>query len=161
MSDWQTLLQNDDYLGAKKHLKKGGELTLRNEQGETPLMIALRLRCSDELLGLLIDNGAGLFDEDHDGVSVFDAAITYNNPMVVEKIIATGIDVNTTSRQSGFTPLMAAVCYNRGSIVSMLLRAGADVSKQDAKGLDSFDYARKTHRKKMLELLENQSTQGA
>lgn len=155
MNDWQTLLQNDDYLGTKKQIKNGGDLSARNEQGESPLMIALRLRCSDELLTLLMESGAGLFDEDNDGVSVFDAAITYNNPMVVDRIISTGIDVNATHRASGFTPLMAAVCYNRSDIVSMLLRSGADASKKDVQGLDSFDYARKTHRKKMLELLEN------
>ena len=81
-------------------------------------------------------------------------AITYNNPRMVKRIIEAGVDVNETRRNSGFTPLMAAVCYNRKEIVSMLLEHGADRALTDRKGLTGADYARKTHRKSMLELLE-------
>lgn len=154
MNEWMVLLQNDDYLGVKKHLKSGADVNSRNEQGESVLAIALRLHCDDELLSLLIEEGADLFDTDHEGVSIFDVAITYNNLMMVQTILDIGIDVNQTSRQSGFNALMAAVCYNRKEIVKMLLEHGADKTLTDAKGLDCRDYARKTHRKKMLELLD-------
>ncbi len=154
MNEWMTLLQNDDYLGVKKHLKKGADVNAKNEQGESILAIALRLRCGDELLALLMREGADLFDRDNEGVSIFDAAITYNNLMTVRTILDAGIDVNDTGRQSGFTALMAAVCYNRKEIVELLLEHGADTALRDAKGLDCRDYARKTHRLKMLELLE-------
>ena len=154
MNEWMTLLQNDDYLGVKKHLKNGADVNAKNEQGESILAIALRLRCDDEILALLMREGANLFDRDNEGVSIFDAAITYNNLMTVRKILEAGIDVNDTGRQSGFTALMAAVCYNRKEIVRMLLEHGADKTLTDAKGLDCRDYARKTHRKMMLELLD-------
>lgn len=158
MNGWHALLQNDDYLGVKKQIKSGGDLGERNEQGESVLAEALRLRCSNELLALLIENGADLYARDGEGVSVFEEAITYNNTYVVTRIIEAGIDVNETARTSGFTPLMAAVCYNRPEIVTLLLEHGANASRKDSKGLDSFDYARKTHRKKMLEILQNHQT---
>lgn len=153
MSSWATLLQSDDYLGVKKYLKNGADVNEKNETGESVLAQALHLRCGDELLDLLVDAGADLFDADSEGVSVFDAAITYNNPRMVRRIIDAGIDVNETRRNSGFTPLMAAVCYNRREIVALLLEHGADKKLTDRQGLTGADYARKTHRKQMLELL--------
>ena len=153
MSSWATLLQSDDYLGVKKYLKNGADVNEKNETGESVLAQALHLRCGDELLDLLVEAGADLFDADSEGVSVFDAAITYNNPRMVRRIIDAGIDVNETRRNSGFTPLMAAVCYNRREIVALLLEHGADKTLTDRQGLTGADYARKTHRKQMLELL--------
>ncbi|MBD3800100.1 ankyrin repeat domain-containing protein [Sulfurimonas sp. HSL-1656] len=153
MSNWSTLLQSDDYLGVKKYLKEGADVNEKSEHGESVVSQALRLRCSDELLELLVASGADLFDADDEGVSVFDVAITYNNPMMVQKMIDEGIDVNETRRTSGFTPLMAAVCYNRKAIVEMLMSNGANTAIKDKLGLTGADYARKTHRKQMLGLL--------
>lgn len=154
MSQWVTLLQSDDYLGVKQYLKTGADVNTKSETGESVIAQAMRLRCSEELLELLSNAGADLFDADEEGVSVFDVAITYNHLPMVRRIIDAGIDVNATQRRSGFTPLMAAVCYNRSEIVSLLLQSGADASQRDGKGLTGADYARKTHRKKMLEMLE-------
>jgi uncharacterized protein len=153
MSNWSTLLQSDDYLGVKKYIRDGGNVNEKSEHGESVISQALRLRCGTELLELLIEEGADLFDADEEGVSVFDVAITYNNPEMVKRIIDAGVDVNETRRHSGFTPLMAAVCYNRKSIVTLLLECGADKTLTDKMGLTGADYARKTHRKQMLELL--------
>lgn len=153
MSNWSTLLQSDDYLGIKKYLKNGADVNEKSEHGESVIAQALRLRCNEEVLDLLVESGADLFDADEEGVSVFDVAITYNNPDMVKRIIDAGVDVNETRRNSGFTPLMAAVCYNRSAIVELLLKHGADTALRDKLGLTGADYARKTHRKKMLELL--------
>lgn len=153
MASWTTLLSNDNYLGVKKQIKNGADINEANEQGETVLMQALHARCGDELLELLVQSGADLFATDHEGVSVFEAAITYNNQTMVERIIKEGIDTNATERASGFTPLMAAICYNRPAIAKLLLEHGANPMQTDRLGLTCADYARKTHRKKMLELL--------
>ena len=153
MGNWATLLHSDDYLGVKKYLKNGADVNEKNDTGESVIAQALHMRCSDELLDLLVEAGADLFDTDHEGVSVFDVAITYNNPGMVKRIIDAGVDVNETRRNSGFTPLMAAVCYNRKEIVTMLLDHGADKTLRDRQGLTGADYARKTHRRQMLKLL--------
>ena len=153
MSSWSALLQSDDYLGVKKYLKTGADVNEKSEHGESVVAQALHLRCDEAILELLVEAGADLFDADNEGVSVFDVAITYNNFKMVRRIIDAGVDVNENRRGSGFTPLMAAVCYKRGDIVALLLENGADKTLKDKLGLTGADYARKTHRKKMLSML--------
>lgn len=156
MNDWIVLLQNDDTIGIKKHIASGALIDIKSEQDESLLCIALRLRCSDETLSILVESGASLFDRDLEGVNVLEVAITYNNYFIASKAIEAGIDVSSTERFSGFTPLMAAVCYNRSDLVELLLRHGADCGMRDRLGLDAVAYAKKTHRKNMLKLLERE-----
>ena len=155
MVEWIKLLQNNDYFGVKKYLKNGAEVNDSSENGESVLALALRYKCDDEIINVLLDNSADLNDFNEDGVSILDYAIMYNRIELVKKILAFGIDVNFTRRHSRFTPLMGAVCYGRREIVKILLENGADKSAIDTKGLDALGFAKKTHKKSMIELLEN------
>lgn len=154
MTKWLSILQENDYLAAKKLIKDGADLNDRTEAGESVLAYALKSKCDQDMLELLIENGADLFYTDDEGVSIFDFAITYNNTYVIRLLLEKGIDVNETSRRSGFTALMAAVCYGRSAIVKMLLDAGADIHAVDSKGLNAMAFAKKMHKKSMIELLE-------
>lgn len=154
MSTWLELLKNDDYIGIKKYIKNGADLSETNEAGESVLACALRAQCSMDTLMLLIDNGADIFDFDDEGVSIFDMAITYNNIEMVNYLIEKGIDVNKTSRKSGFTSLMAAACYGRVEIAKILLENGADQNARDSKGFTAVDFARKMNKKSVLDILD-------
>ena len=74
MSEWIKLLQDNDYLGIKKYLKNGAEVNDSNESGESVLALALRYRCDDEIVDILLDNGSDLDDFNEDGVSILDGA---------------------------------------------------------------------------------------
>ena len=154
MNKWLELLKSDDYLGIKKHIKSGADLQETNEAGESVLACALRAGCSMDTLMLLIESGADIFDFDDEGVSIFDMAITYDNIHMVSYLIEQGIDVNKTTRKSGFTALMAAACYGRVEIAKMLLEQGADQHAKDSKGFTAIDFARKMNKKSVLELLD-------
>jgi ankyrin repeat protein len=154
MTEWLSILQNNDYIAAKQHIRDGGDLNATTEAGESVLAYALKNKCDQDMLELLIDNGADLFYSDDEGVSIFDFAITYNNMYIIQLLLEKGVDVNETSRRSGFTALMAAVCYNRSDIVKLLLKAGADVNAEDSKGLSALGFAKKMHKKSMIKLLE-------
>ena len=154
MNKWLELFKNDDYLGIKKYLKSGGDITETNEAGEGVLACALRARCDMDTLMLLVQNGADIFDFDDEGVSVLDIAITYDNLEMVRYIIEKGRDVNETTRRSGFTPLMAAACYGRVEIAKYLLEQGASQDAKDSKGFTAIDFARKMNKKSILELLD-------
>ena len=154
MNTWLELLKNDDYLGIKKYIKKGADLSQTNEAGESVLACALRARCSNETIMLLIENGADIFDFDNEGVSVFDMAITYDNIPMVNYLIEQGKDVNKTTRKSGFTALMGAACYGRVEIAKILLQNGADKNVKDSKGFSAVDFARKMNKKSILEVFD-------
>ncbi|MEA3373881.1 MAG: ankyrin repeat domain-containing protein [Campylobacterota bacterium] len=155
MTKWITLLQNNDYIGVKQHIKEGADINDHNENDESVLALAIKYKCDDELIDLLIDNGADLEDFDNEGVSIFDYAITYNNIPLVQKMIADGTDVNQTSRRSRFTPLMAAVCYGRVELVSILLANGADKNAMDAQGFTAVSFAEKMRKQSMLKMLDS------
>jgi len=154
MNKWLELFKNDDYLGIKKYIKTGGDITETNDAGEGVLACALRARCDMDTLMLLIESGADIFHTDDEGVSVLDIAITYDNLEMVRYIIEQGRDVNEVTRRSGFTPLMAAACYGRVEIAKYLLSQGASQDARDAKGFTAIDFARKMNKKSVLNLLD-------
>ena len=154
MTKWISILQNNDYLAAKKHIKEGGDLNARTEAGESVLAYALKSRVDQDLLEMLVDNGADLFYSDDEGVSIMDFAVTYNNMYMIKLLLKEGKDVNDITRKSGFTPLMAAVCYGRYEIFSVLLEAGADLHAAERKGMTALDFARKMRKTSMIKKLE-------
>ncbi|MEW5832868.1 MAG: ankyrin repeat domain-containing protein [Campylobacterota bacterium] len=154
MEQWIELLKANNYLGVKQYLKNGANPNDEEENGESVICFAMRYHCDEEIIALLADSGADLFHTDHEGVSVFDVAVTYNNIGLIERLIREGFDVNRPTRNSGFTPLMGAVCYGRTEIIRKLLEMGVDVSARDRHGLSALDFARKMHKKSILALLE-------
>jgi len=154
MNKWLELLRNDDYMGIKKYLKEGADLQDTNETGESVLACAMRERCDFDTVILLVESGADIQDFDEEGVSVFDMAITYDNVEMVKYLIGQGIDVNATTRRSGFTALMAAACYGRSEITKLLLESGVDQYARDSKGFRAVDFARKMNKKSVLALLD-------
>lgn len=157
MTKWVELLEEDDFIGVKQYLKEGADVNDHNDHEESVLALAIKSRCDSDLIDLLIENGADLDDFDEEGVSIFDYAITYNAISLVKRMLASGVDVNRTQRRSGFTPLMCAVCYGRSEIATLLLEQGADKDAVDAKGFAARDFARKMRKKRMLELLGEES----
>jgi len=157
MNKWISILQNNDYLAAKKHIKDGAKMNARTESGESVLAYALKSRVDQDLLELLIEHGSDLFYKDDEGVSILDFAVTYNNMFMIDQLLEKGKDVNEVTRKSGFTPLMAAVCYGRYEIFTALLDAGADINAAERKGMTALDFARKMRKTSMIKRLEELS----
>ncbi len=155
MTKWIGLLQNNDYIGVKQYLRADADVNGHNENDESVLALAIKYKCDDDLIALLITKGADTDDFDSEGVSIFDYAVTYNNVSLVQKMITEGIDVSRTNRKSRFTPLMAAVCYGREELVILLLKHGADINAIDSKGFTAIDFARKMRKYSMLEMLDS------
>ena len=154
MNKWIELLRDDNYLGIKKHIKNGADIAQTNESEESVLACAMREGCSFEIVMLLIQNGADIFDIDEEGVSILDMAVTYNNIDMLNYLLKEGIDINQTQRRSGFTALMAAACYGRVEIIKILLAHGAKQESRDMKGFRAVDFARKMNKKSVLEFLD-------
>lgn len=156
MEKWIELLKENNYLGVKQYLKNGGNVNQTEENGESVLCFALRYRCDQEIIDLLIEQGADIHHVDNEGVSVFDVAVTYNNLDLIDRLISDGFDVHHATRKSGFTPLMGAVCYGRIDVIKKLLEMKVDVLARDAYGMSAVDFARKMHKKSILSLLQGE-----
>lgn len=154
MDQWISLLKANDYLGIKKYLSNGANVNAQEDNGESVICFAMRYRCDNEIIELLIEKGANLTHVDNEGVSVFDVAVTYNHLPIIEQLLESEFDINTPTRKSGFTPLMGAVCYGRIEVVRRLLGKKANLSARDNHGFTVFDYARKMNKKSILALLE-------
>jgi ankyrin repeat protein len=154
MNKWLELLKNNDYLNVKKYIKNDADVNDSSENGESVLACGIRSGCDLELLMLLIDSGADIFDFDNEGVSIFDMAIAHNNIEIVDYILKQKIDINKTNRKSGFTALMSATCYGRVEILKLLIAHGADQNTTDIKGFKAVDFARKMNKRSVLKLLE-------
>ncbi len=157
MNEWLELLRRNDYISIKKYIRDGADVNKKSETGESVLAYALRYRCDEDIIELLIESGADVRDIDNEGVSIFDMAITYDNLPLVQRLVEEGIyDVNETRRKSGFTPLMCATCYGRVEVAKYLLEKGADKDAAESKGLTAADFARKMNKKTILKLLKSE-----
>jgi ankyrin repeat protein len=155
MSNWSDVLKNNDFLSVKKMIKNGTDINETNEVGESVLARAIKSRCDIDLIMLLVENGADIYDFDDEGVGIFDMAVTYNIIEMIEYMINEGIDVNFTRRRSKFTPLMAAASYGRIEIVKLLIEHGVDIHITDDKGFSATDFARKMNKRSILKVLES------
>jgi len=154
VNSWIEILKKNDFISVKKYIKNGGDINDVNDTGETVIAYAIRNKCDIDLLLLLVESGADIYDFDDEGVSIFDMSIAHNNIDMVKFMIAKGVKVNFTNRRSKFTPLMAAVSYGRLEIVKLLLEHGANQDAVDENGFSAIDFARKMNKKSILAILD-------
>ena len=62
MNKWIELLKNNDFFGVNKYIKDGADINEANESGESVLASSLRYRCDLDLVMLLIESGADIYD---------------------------------------------------------------------------------------------------
>lgn len=151
-----TAIENENIIEIKKYLKTDSKLlVLEDEHGANLLAYALKKRCNQDVLDMLVKQGVSISQIDDEGVNVLEYAITYGNTSFVQHCIDAGEDVGVTSRRSGFTPLMAAVSYNNEAVVKMILQCGVSLFDQDKSGFTAMEFAKRMHRKKIQVILEN------
>jgi len=125
----------------------------RDDEGNNLLAIALDNNVSDVLISYLIDL-VDFRDVNSSGISSFDIAIQRGRIVWVKKMVERGVDVNTTHRESNFTPLMEAVTSSHKEIVKYLIEQGANIEQRDSFGFSAIDFARKMKKDEILELLK-------
>jgi ankyrin repeat protein len=157
-------IENDNIVKLKALCKAGIDLTQPIDAGleyglEDPdympvLFFAIRKHASLEFIKVLLENGLNIMDKDEDGLSAIDIAIKFKREDVVNFCIENGMDINSTSRKSGITPILLASCFNNISMVELLLKHGADINALDNNGMSAKDYAKKLGQKKMVAFLD-------
>lgn len=107
-------------------------ILIDNTTEYVPLLLAIQLNCSIELIKELINNNANLFYQDNLQRNLLHHAIKYNCSVeVVELLVSNGVDIN--SQDYIFrTPLHFAVIQNRSiDTIKLLINNDTDINNYD------------------------------
>ncbi len=139
--DGQSLLHlaavsNNTY-ALQRLVAEGISINIRNQQGLTPLHIAVKGPL--ELVKTCIDLGADIELKDNIGRSALHNAIDYNKPQTADHLLRSGADIESKDRDN-HTPLSRAVETKQWALVKHLILKGAnvDVSTGDGWSVGKF-----------------------
>ena len=137
-------------------LKAGADITVRNEKGESLLMLAAKFQRVKILKVLHSEFGFPVDEVNADGDSPLLAALRrmYSESSltnIVKYLLANGAEVNRRLAENGMTPLHLACKLNCLKIVKILLEYGAD---KDMKNHDGKTPVELTESKTIRKLLE-------
>ena len=120
-----------DLAGVQAELDKGVDVDEDDSSwgswGETPLQLAARYS-HNEIVELLIDNGADVNAKDVNGNTPLHLAALFGRKEVVELLIANGAAVNVKGGNLGGMPLHHAAFEGHKVIIELLIAEGADVN---------------------------------
>ena len=128
---WKTATPGD----VRQWLSDGGDVTTKDQDGETPLHWAASFNENPAVITALIDANADVTAKDKYGRTPLHLAASYNeNPAVITALIDANADV-TAKDKYGRTPLHLAASYNENpAVITALIDANADVTAKDKYG---------------------------
>jgi len=88
------LVRGGDTKGVLKYIQFGGDLNIRNQDGDTPLMIAA-FNNKHRLIGEFINAGADINSENNDGETALTQCAMSPNIKTIEQLIKAGANWNT------------------------------------------------------------------
>ncbi len=148
------LLEQKNY-NLNEEVAIGQEYDL-DEYDEIALLFYLvQKNASPEAIELLIKSGMDITYTNREGLSVIDIAIKYKRKDIIHLAKERGIDLTSTQRKSGLTPLMLAASFNDTEMMEFLISLGANPKEKDRYGMSALDYAKKMGQKKSVSFLEN------
>ena len=129
----------------KALLKRGDDVNAVDDNGRTPLMLAISEMYNFEVFEVvkaLLQHGANVNAADNAGQTPLMFAVNKKyNFEVVEALLKRGANVNATDN-AGQTPLMFALSIDDNDhVVETLLKHGADISIEDSAGTNAVDHA--------------------
>jgi ankyrin repeat protein len=127
----------------KEALKNSNEITRRDANGVSALMLAASSNHDPSVIPLLISAGADVNARSVTGETALIFAAECNpNPEAVTALLNAGASIEDRDGL-GRTPLMAAAWGNSNpAVVAALLKAGADAKTKSFVGKTALDYAR-------------------
>jgi ankyrin repeat protein len=123
----------------------------RDEAGGCALELAARAG-ADDVVRLLIQNGAMLERLGEDGFTALGAAAFFGHGSTARLLVRSGADLHALSA-SGQTPLHLAASTGRVPVIDELLRAGADPLRRNREGDNALDVAANRGQSEAMERL--------
>ena len=116
-------------------LDKGADINHLVGTDQKGSLLELAIVCeSDEVISLLIENGANVDYVDKEGISIADYAVINGNENALRILLRYNADINTSSPDSGFSPLLYSVLYDSFNMMNLLLSSGANIETVDNDG---------------------------
>ncbi|MGB6065389.1 MAG: ankyrin repeat domain-containing protein [Desulfomonilaceae bacterium] len=113
-------------------LEKGADVNALDEDGSTPLMVAIR-EGRTELTGILTENGANINSTTKDGQTPLMMASLKGYTEIVRDLVEKGAHVNARDKD-GLTALSFPCAFGRIDLVKFLVERGADVNVKPSQG---------------------------
>jgi ankyrin repeat protein len=120
-------------------IRQGARVNLADENGEAPLVTAIRNRREDFAIWLL-DIGADTDTHDASGNTVLLLSVRAGLSELAQRLVSDGVDVDTTTAE-GRTALMEAVTRQDPDLVALLLKSGASPDAMDKQGRSARELA--------------------
>jgi len=139
---------------------KGAALDYANENGKTPLMIAIAFQ-RHNLIAYLIENGADLKALDGQGMSMLHIACWFGHLEVLENLVKQKVLLDThieTRDNDQRTPLLVASFRASAAVCQLLQSVGANCSVEDKRNNKPADLAGRVGRRKSKELFDTWET---
>lgn len=130
--------------------KENGNINSRDEQGNTPLIVAA-LYSSPQMVRLLTDHGAEINATNNDGAT----ALLYGSydPEKTRILLGKGADVNARSKRGNTALMLASRVFGNAKSVELLLQKGAQVNATNVFGATALMCAAASEDKRTMRLL--------
>lgn len=146
--------QRGDPSGVRQALANGAETEFiaPGSRGQTPLMMAVTMSGSPELMAPLIEAGADLTTTDESGFTLLDAAAFQGRKEAVATLLASGADPSQLSSDgwSAAHRAAAGVAPRYAEIVELFLEHGVSPNLVDSHGLPMVLHARTAQARQVL-----------
>ena len=159
-------LKHDDLVSLRKLLDAGidpnqdvlvGQEYDIDEPDEVPLLFyVISHDVSIDAISMLVDAGMDITYKTREGVGAVDIAIKSHREDVLRLCLDREMDIASSERRSGMTPVILAASFGDIEMVKFLLENGSSLSERDKNGFGAMDYAIRLGHKKMVEFLEKQ-----
>ena len=123
---------------AKILLQHGAVINCHKTFLQTPLHLAISK--GQEMVEMLISNGAKIEAKDQGGMTPFHLAATFDQCLNLKILQRNGANIEA-QRIDGRTPLMLAVTYAGDKTVEMLIQMGAKLDAKDGQGQTAMHVA--------------------
>lgn len=133
------------------------DVNMRSASGETPVMLAA-IRAHRELLDKLLAAGAHVNQPGWTPLHYAASADLPDSVPIAQTLLERHAYIDAAS-PNGTTPLMLAAQYGSQAMVQLLLDEGADPSIRNQLGLAATDFAHRSGRDYLVELIENAQKQ--
>ena len=125
-------IEKSDHIGIDELLQKNVSIDIKDQEGETALMLAVRLGHAEIARKLLL-HGADPKLTNHHGQTALIMASEKGNMAIVRLLLESGAEVNAQDSRgrfpfAGWTALMFAARSGQAEAVKVLIANGADVN---------------------------------